>query len=238
MEFSAGVFLFPLSPTPKHDLCLGERQSEGRTKNFPWGCLRAGAPIRDRKDRGDVWRLGLSRPGQKFSGGADLDPGSPAAGERCSQCSHEHLRCPRPYARRFRTCQVLFNKLPSRTAISLLGNMSLSPCFRKSTGDRSRGAAVEQLVSSSFLCSPQRRCDEAASSAGMPRPARAESWPSLQFISQKQLPNFYWTDTASLPQPAWPADLWPSAHQYLCILVKMENALVRYVNNSGKLCQR
>lgn len=168
-------------------------------------------------------------------------PGSRVAGCRgkmLSVLTLKHLWCPRPYARRFRTCQVLFNKLPSRTAISLLGNMSLSPCFRKSTGDRSRGAAVEQLVSSSFLCSPQRRCDEAASSAGMPRPARAESWPSLQFISQKQLPNFYWTDTASLPQPAWPADLWPSAHQYLCILVKMENALVRYVNTSGKLCLR
>lgn len=46
-----------------------------------------------------------------------------------------------------------------------------------------------------------------------------------QVCSYLLLPNFYWTDTASLPQPAWPADLWPSAHQYLCILVKMENCL-------------
>lgn len=130
-------------------------------------------------------------------------------GPRVAGCSRKmlavltlkHLRCPGPYARRFRTCQFLFNKLPTRTATSLLGNMSLSPCFRKSPGVRSRGDAVEQLLSSSFLCSSQGRCDEAASSAGMPRPARAESWPSLEFISQEQLPNFYWTDTASRNPP-------------------------------------
>lgn len=139
----------------------------------------------------------------------------------------KHLPCPGPYARRFRACQFLFNKLPARTATSLLGNMSL-PHARKSPGARSRGDAVEQLVSSSFLCSPQGRCDEAASSAGMPRPARAESWPSLEFISQEQLPNFHWTDTASRNPPG------PQIWDHL-LPRKDGERLGPYVNTSGKL---
>ena len=56
------------------------------------------------------------RPGPRAAG---------CSGKMLSGLTLKHLPCPGPYARRFRACQFLFNKLPARTTTSFLGNMSL-----------------------------------------------------------------------------------------------------------------
>lgn len=156
--------------------------------------------------------------------------------KRCSQCSHSICDVPGPMLGAF--VRVKFYLISFQVYCHfLLGNMSLS-CFRKSTGDRSRGAAVEQLVSSSFLCSPPRRCDEAQlPQRGCHGPRGRKSGQVCSLFLKSSYP-ISTGPTLLPPQPAWPRQICDHLPAIPLHPRKDGDALVRYVNTSGKLCLR
>lgn len=188
------------------------RLSKSRSPNQ--GQKRQGRWMGTRNEPAGAEVLRQRGPGPRVAG---------CPGKMLSVLTLKHLRCPRPYARRFRTCQFFFNKLPTLTATSLLGNTSLSPCFRKSTGDRSRGAAVEQPEGATKPL-PQRGC-------------RGPRGPNPGQIWSLFLKSTYPISTGpTLPPATRMARRFVTiCPPYLCFLVKMENALVPI---SGKLCLR
>lgn len=111
-------------------------QSEGRTKNFPRGCLRASAPVWDGKEKEDARRLGKSRLGQNCPRAQTWAQGRRRLAGKMLSCSHfSTYDGPGPRLGAFVRINFYLISFQLALPLPLQEIRSLSPCFRKSTGD-------------------------------------------------------------------------------------------------------
>lgn len=204
-NFPPESFSFPFPDSKARSMLRRGKVKENQ--EFPMRLSKSRRPNQGQKGRGDVWRLHRAGRGRSSPVARTWIQGRRCRGKMLSVLTLKHLRCPVPYARRFRTCQVLFNKLPSRTAISLLGNMSPFPMFQKIYGWQIQGRRSRTAGELQFSVQPPKKVRRSRFLSGdaTAREGRVLAKSAVYF--SKAVTQFLLDRHCLLPQPAWPRDL-------------------------------